>query len=251
MHAPKQAILDQAATLIENFDLCASHYSKNHRKKGHITFSKTAGSPLDINLSPQSANNRVYIGANVSGTLKLKIQGSRNIVYIGDNCKFGTSIINLRNDDTVVCLGNGTTTTGNCRFIIGQNAKSEASHLLIGDDAMLAKDIAIFTSDNHPVLDAQTFEVVPSSTKYVVIEPHVWLAEGTKVLKGVTIGCGSVIGAASLVTQDVPRQSIAGGVPAACLKSNRSWSRNNSAESRLMAKEICTRYLTQADKAQP
>jgi acetyltransferase-like isoleucine patch superfamily enzyme len=245
MYASQKEILDQAATLIENFDLCAENYNVNHRKKGHITFSKTAGTPLDINLSAQSAGNHVFIGANVTGTLQLNIQGSRNIVYIGDNCKFGTSIINLRNSDTVVCFGNGTTTTGNCRFLVGQNAKSATSHLLIGDDAMMAKDIAIFTSDNHPILDTRTFEIVPSTSKHVVIEPHVWLAEGVKVLKGVTIGCGSVIGAASLVTQDIPRQTIAGGIPAAPLKSNRSWSRHDSPESKQMAKDICTRFASQ------
>ena len=48
----------------------------------------------------------------------------------------------------------------------------------------------------------------------VTIEDDVWLGTDVKVLDGVTIGTGSVIGAASVVTKDVPPYSIAMGVPA-------------------------------------
>jgi acetyltransferase-like isoleucine patch superfamily enzyme len=48
----------------------------------------------------------------------------------------------------------------------------------------------------------------------VVIEDDVWLGAHVTVTAGVRIGKGSVIGAGSVVTQDIPSYSIAVGVPA-------------------------------------
>jgi len=52
----------------------------------------------------------------------------------------------------------------------------------------------------------------------VVIGKNVWLGDGVVVMPGVKIGDGSVIGANSVVTQDVPPFTIAAGSPAAALK---------------------------------
>jgi acetyltransferase-like isoleucine patch superfamily enzyme len=48
----------------------------------------------------------------------------------------------------------------------------------------------------------------------IVVEDGVWLGVGTKILAGVRIGRGAVIGAGSIVTHDVPAGAIAIGVPA-------------------------------------
>ena len=54
-----------------------------------------------------------------------------------------------------------------------------------------------------------SWEVAP-----VTIESNVWLGSDVTVLKGVTIGRGSVIGAKSLVNQDIPGDVVAFGIPA-------------------------------------
>ncbi|MEB3336520.1 MAG: DapH/DapD/GlmU-related protein [Leptolyngbyaceae bacterium] len=48
----------------------------------------------------------------------------------------------------------------------------------------------------------------------VVIEDDCWLGCGAKVMDGITIGKGSVIGAGAVVTKSLPPYSIAVGVPA-------------------------------------
>ncbi|MBA2748254.1 MAG: acyltransferase, partial [Tatlockia sp.] len=53
----------------------------------------------------------------------------------------------------------------------------------------------------------------------VVIEDNCWLGYGVKVLDGVTIGEGSVIGAGAVVTKDIPPYSVAVGVPAKVVRS--------------------------------
>jgi acetyltransferase-like isoleucine patch superfamily enzyme len=55
-------------------------------------------------------------------------------------------------------------------------------------------------------------------SKEVVIEDDVWLGYNVIVLPGVTIGKGSVIGAGSVVSKDIPPYSIAIGNPARVIK---------------------------------
>jgi acetyltransferase-like isoleucine patch superfamily enzyme len=64
----------------------------------------------------------------------------------------------------------------------------------------------------------------------VLIEPHVWLGQGTQVLKDVTIGACSVVAAGSIVSTDLPRFSVACGVPAKILRQDikNIWSRGYS-----------------------
>ncbi len=48
----------------------------------------------------------------------------------------------------------------------------------------------------------------------IILEENVWLGARAIVLRGVTVGAGSVIGAGSVVTRDIPPRSVAVGLPA-------------------------------------
>ncbi len=50
--------------------------------------------------------------------------------------------------------------------------------------------------------------------KGILIEDDCWLGTGVRVLDGVTIGRGSIVGAGAVVTKSLPPYSIAVGVPA-------------------------------------
>ena len=52
----------------------------------------------------------------------------------------------------------------------------------------------------------------------VVIEDDVWVGANVTILKGVTIGHGSVVAAGAVVTKSCPPYSIIGGVPAKVLR---------------------------------
>jgi acetyltransferase-like isoleucine patch superfamily enzyme len=73
----------------------------------------------------------------------------------------------------------------------------------------------ILDSAGHYVDFSQRRERPPA--KPVVIEESVWLASRVMVLPGVTIGRNSQIAAGSVVTSDIPADSLAAGVPARVL----------------------------------
>lgn len=91
------------------------------------------------------------------------------------------------------------------------------------DNVMLASKVYI--SDHaHGSTELDDLLVPPHrrtvwSKGPVIIEADVWIGESVAVLPGVRIGRGSVIGANSVVTRDIPPYSIAAGVPARVLKS--------------------------------
>jgi acetyltransferase-like isoleucine patch superfamily enzyme len=67
----------------------------------------------------------------------------------------------------------------------------------------------IFDADQHP-LDADH----PEQSAPVRVGDCAWVAADVTVLRGVSIGAHSVIGARSLVTQDIPDHTLAFGSPA-------------------------------------
>lgn len=75
----------------------------------------------------------------------------------------------------------------------------------------------ITSSPLLPLVDHRQF--LPPEPQHVTrIGNDVWIGAGTRILSGVTIGDGAVVGASALVTRDVPPYAIVGGVPARVLK---------------------------------
>ena len=95
----------------------------------------------------------------------------------------------------------------------------------IGNNVLLASKIYISDcshgtysgneNDSHP--DSIPHER-PLSSKPVAIEDNVWLGEFVSVLPGVTIGKGSIVGANSVVSKNLPPYVIAVGTPAKPIK---------------------------------
>ena len=67
----------------------------------------------------------------------------------------------------------------------------------------------MFDADQHDLDDAR-----PERAEPVAIGDFAWIAADVTVLRGVSIGAHSVVGARSLVTRDVPPHTLAYGQPA-------------------------------------
>ena len=60
--------------------------------------------------------------------------------------------------------------------------------------------------------------VTDTASGPIILEENVWLGARVIVLRGVTVGAGSVIGAGSVVTRDIPPRSVAAGLPARVIR---------------------------------
>lgn len=97
---------------------------------------------------------------------------------------------------------------------IGVNAKIYGS-CTIGDHVMMGEDVTVITRNHrHDSLDAPMMQQGFEEEKPVHIGNDVWIGDRATILPGVNIGDGSIIGAGSVVTHDVPAFSIVAGVPA-------------------------------------
>ena len=86
------------------------------------------------------------------------------------------------------------------------------TEVTIGDNVLIGDETVILDNDYHGVAGS------PAKASPVCIEPDVWLGTRVIVLRGVTIGQGSVVGAGSVVTRSIPPSVFAAGVPARVIK---------------------------------
>ncbi|HTK12995.1 MAG TPA: sugar O-acetyltransferase [Xanthobacteraceae bacterium] len=86
----------------------------------------------------------------------------------------------------------------------------------IADDVMIGPNVNIITA-GHPLdpLQRRTATI----GKPIVIERNVWIAAGATIVGGVTVGENAVVAAGSVVTKDVPQNTLVGGNPARVIRS--------------------------------
>lgn len=101
---------------------------------------------------------------------------------------------------------------------INRNTMIDASKsIVIEADCMIGPYCYIADSD-HGVKAGILVRDQPMISAPVLIESGAWIGAHVSILKGVTIGAGAVIGAGSVVTKDVPANSIAAGTPAKVIR---------------------------------
>jgi acetyltransferase-like isoleucine patch superfamily enzyme len=140
-------------------------------------------------------------------------------IRIGNNCTFRSDhasnligvnhqcILSTHSKEAVISIGNDCGFSG---VTIGA-----ASGIRIGNNVLCGANVVITDFDWHE--DISHTEPAP-----VIIHDNVWLGLNSVVLKGVTIGENSIIGANSLVVKDIPANVIAGGNPCKVLKEKTS-----------------------------
>lgn len=111
---------------------------------------------------------------------------------------------------------------------IGNNVGISASclwiykSLRIGDRTKIGGDCIIIDSDAHSLnyLERRNGETdrPRAKSKGIVIEEDVLIGARCIILKGVTIGARSIIGAGSVISKDIPADCIAAGNPAKVIK---------------------------------
>jgi acetyltransferase-like isoleucine patch superfamily enzyme len=104
------------------------------------------------------------------------------------------------------------------RTVIGRHTMVTAKNLIrIGNDVLIGAYVQII-DHQHGFEPGISIREQRATIKEVVIGDDVWIGAGAKILAGVHIADGAVIGANAVVTRDVPTNAIVGGVPAQILR---------------------------------
>lgn len=144
-------------------------------------------------------------------------------IVIGKGFKVNSSF--KSNNIGVFSRSRITTNDKNAEIIIGDNVGISATtisafcHIEIGDNTLIGGNVLITDSDWHPVDPVLRLNEGETKTAPVNIGRNVFIGTRSIILKGVSIGDNSVVGAGSVVTCDIPSNVIAAGNPCVVIKS--------------------------------
>lgn len=128
----------------------------------------------------------------------------------------GSTGDNIHVEPTIRCdygfnihVGNNFYANFDCVFL-------DVCEIRIGDNCMISPGVHIYTA-THP-LNAAARNSGKEFGKPVTIGDNVWIGGRAIITPGVTIGNNAIIAAGSVVTQDVPANTLVGGNPARLIK---------------------------------
>ncbi len=146
----------------------------------------------------------LIVGKRFSVQGGLRLRGGGRVIF-GDDVIIGTPT------DIFTHGHSATVIIGHRSFVNGARL-SVVERIEIGDDAIIA-DARLMDTDFHSLSKRRQHKDAPVSVAPIHIKNNVWIAAGSAVLKGVTIGENSVIAFGSVVVKDIPANVIAGGNP--------------------------------------
>ena len=155
---------------------------------------------------------------NIPCGKKLKIYGSvlfykepGSKITIGDGCCFNSSdLLNFRGINHRCILQTG---SSSALIQIGDGCSFSGVSIVCDDKVILHNNVRVGANSSIADRDGHGGGIKP-----VVIRENVWLGMNVHVLKGVTIGENSIIGAGSIVTKDIPANVVAAGNPCRVIK---------------------------------
>ena len=168
----------------------------------------------------------IQFGKNMQVYNKVYVTGQKGKTIIGNDFHFtsGNGInpicrnirgcIHTEKKSSVIVIGNHVGMSSPCIWI--------RKKLTIGNNVNIGGNCMILDTDIHPLdylarrerNSANTNDITTTiQSAPVIIEDDVWIGANCQILKGVTIGARSVIGAGSVVTKSIPADCIAAGNP--------------------------------------
>ena len=144
------------------------------------------------------AETRLFMDTNA----RLNINGSRSLMYNSDIQVF---------KDAELSFGSGNCNSG-LQIVC-------AEKISIGKETYIGRDVWIRDNNGgHTIVQTGYTNSAP-----VIIGDFCWIGSNVVIMKGVTIGDGSVIAANSVVTSNIPPHSLASGNPAQVVSENITW----------------------------
>ncbi len=171
----------------------------------------------------QSAWQRIYYTARLKAHIRamdftvqcdgrVHVTGKGN-VYLGKRCRLGMDVELQANDSGAIRLGDDVRINRGCTL-------TAYAQIIVGDLTIIGEFVSIRDA-NHGMRPDTPMRFQPHTAKTIEIGSDVWIGRGACILPGVTIGQGAVIGANSVVTNNIPPFVIAAGVPAKIIKTRK------------------------------
>ncbi len=136
----------------------------------------------------------------------LDARGESASITLGDYVSLGRNSLLVAKDATIE-LGNGVNIGSSCRIASQTKVK-------IGESTLIAAYCYIGPGNHQRDGDQPLISSSMALKGGVEIGAHVWVGTRATILDGVKIGDGAIIGAHSLVREDVPAGAIVAGTPA-------------------------------------
>lgn len=155
--------------------------------------------------------NKVYLyvgnSAHVSIGDGFDVNSGDNINALCSNIRCSIKV----GDNATLTIGNLSGMSGGCIWA--------TDNITIGNHVNIGANCIIMDGDIHNTdwrlrhIDRTSESPIPYKHRPITIEDDVWIGANSIILKGVTIGARSIIGAGSVVTKDIPADCIAAGNP--------------------------------------
>lgn len=176
---------------------------------GRIIFNIDKTSKINIKDGHLAVNRYLRTNDGASGCLEMGKNSTINVdksFFIHSGC----DVVLLESSE--LNLGSG---------YINKNCQIRCHHKIsIGHGVAIAENVYIRDNDSHELITNNTQNLQSSDIK---IGNHVWIGANVTILKGVSIGDGSIVAAGSVVTKSIPESCLAAGVPAKVIKENIEW----------------------------
>lgn len=90
----------------------------------------------------------------------------------------------------------------------------DLGEITIEDNVQIAPKVSLL-SEGHPISPEDRHSLVPG---HIHIKKNAWIGANATILPGVTIGENSIVAAGTVVSKDVPDNTVVGGIPAKIIK---------------------------------
>ena len=153
------------------------------------------------------------------------------LLYPGITIDFKTKI---ERGCSIICVDGGSLTIVNTHISFGTHIKADKestisiSDSFIGRNCVIAAKQKIIIKNNcliaeMVVIRDQDHSIDASSRDSFSVSPieikeNAWIGSKATILKGVTIGCHSIVAASAVVTKNIPAMELWGGTPACPIK---------------------------------
>ena len=160
-------------------------------------------------------------GTNSSLFCRIEKRHNNSRIFVGNECLINGRLVTEVESSKIDIKDNV--------FIGGNTIVDCKQEIVIEDDVLISYECIIFDHDSHSALSYERKNDLADfknnnlkwdkiKSKKILIKRNAWVCARSIILKGVTIGEGSIVAAGSVVTENVPDYSLVAGNPAKFIK---------------------------------